>query len=190
MTFHRIGVSLALLLSSLLTVAGELPVNKIRLPEGFSIEVLARVLNARQMALGDSNVLYVGSSREGKVHAVLLDSQYHATLTTVVASDLTMPVGVAFRDGNLYVSAVDRILRFDGISSVSAILRRQSRFATIFPRNATMAGSSSPSVPMADSMCRSAPRATSAKRTRSAYADCEHEAGRHRSPDIRPRRSQ
>jgi hypothetical protein len=27
-----------------------------------------------------------------------------------------MPVGVAFRDGNLYVSAVDRILRFDGMS--------------------------------------------------------------------------
>jgi hypothetical protein len=59
MTFHRIGVSLALLLSSLLAVAGELPVDKIRLPEGFSIEVLARVPNARQVALGDSNVLYV-----------------------------------------------------------------------------------------------------------------------------------
>ena len=116
MTFHRIGVSLALLLSSLLAIAGELPVDKIRLPEGFSIEVLARVPNARQIALGDSNVLYVGSSREGKVHAVQLDSQYRATRTTVVASDLTMPVGVAFRDGNLYVSAVDRILRFDGIS--------------------------------------------------------------------------
>jgi len=116
MTFHRIGVSLALLLSSLLAVAGELPVDKIHLPEGFSIAVLARVPNARQMALGDSNVLYVGSSREGKVHAVQLDSQYRATRTTVVASDLTMPVGVAFRDGNLYVSAVDRILRFDGMS--------------------------------------------------------------------------
>ncbi|MGB8052697.1 MAG: hypothetical protein WCF11_02870, partial [Azonexus sp.] len=116
MTFHRIGATLALFLSSLPAVAGELPVDKIRLPEGFSIEVLARVPNARQMALGDGNVLYVGSAREGKVHAVQLDSQYRATRTTVIASDLTMPVGVAFRDGNLYVSAVDRILRFDGLS--------------------------------------------------------------------------
>ena len=116
MTFRRIGASLALFLSGLPAVAGELPIDKIRLPEGFSIEILARVPNARQMALGDGNVLYVGSSREGKVHAVQLDSQYRATRTTVIASDLTMPVGVAFRDGNLYVSAVDRILRYDGMS--------------------------------------------------------------------------
>ena len=115
MRFERISASLALFFSSLAAVAGELPVDKIRLPEGFAIEVLARVPNARQMALGDGNVLYVGSFRDGKVHAVQLDSQYRATRATVVASDLTMPVGVAFHGGNLYVSAVDRILRLDRI---------------------------------------------------------------------------
>ena len=34
---------------------------------------------------------------------------------TTVASGLTRPIGVAFRDGALYVSAIDRILRFDDI---------------------------------------------------------------------------
>jgi len=115
MTFRLIGAALALFASSLAALAGDLPLGAIRLRDGFSIEVLARVPNARQMALGDGNVVYIGSRSEGKVHALQLDGHYRATRTTVVASGLNMPVGVAFRDGNLYVSAVDRILRFDGI---------------------------------------------------------------------------
>ena len=34
---------------------------------------------------------------------------------TTIASGLDLPLGVAFRDGALYASAVDRILRFDDI---------------------------------------------------------------------------
>ena len=115
MTFRRLGAVLALLSASLAAPAGDLPLGAIRLPDGFAIEVLARVPGARQMALGDGNVVYVGSRGEGKVHAVQLDERTRATRTTVVASGLDQPVGVAFRAGNLYVSAVDRILRFDGI---------------------------------------------------------------------------
>ena len=115
MTFRRLGAVLALLSASLAAPAGELPLGAIRLPDGFAIEVLARVPGARQMALGDGNVVYVGSRGEGKVHAVQLDERTRATRTNVVASGLDQPVGVAFRAGNLYVSAVDRILRFDGI---------------------------------------------------------------------------
>ncbi len=115
MTFRRLGAVLALLSASLAAPAGDLPLGAIRLPDGFAIEVLARVPGARQMALGDGNVVYVGSRGEGKVHAVQLDERTRATRTNVVASGLDQPVGVAFRDGNLYVSAVDRILRFDGI---------------------------------------------------------------------------
>ncbi|MFP3548023.1 sorbosone dehydrogenase family protein, partial [Rhizobium sp. SIMBA_035] len=35
----------------------------------------------------------------------------------VIASGLTMPVGVAWRDGALYVSAVSSIVRLDGIDT-------------------------------------------------------------------------
>jgi glucose/arabinose dehydrogenase len=95
--------------------AAELPVDKIALPPGFRIELLARVPNAREMALAD-HVLFVGSMNEGKVFALELDERYRAAKLHVVARGLDMPVGVAFRQGSLYVSAVHRILRFDDIA--------------------------------------------------------------------------
>jgi glucose/arabinose dehydrogenase len=97
-----------------------LPLDKLRLPRGFSIELLARVPNARQMALGDGRVLYVGSMQEGKVYALELDGSYRAGPVRVIAHGLDLPVGVAYRDGSLYVSAVSRILRFDNIGQLLA----------------------------------------------------------------------
>ncbi|MBI5258234.1 MAG: PQQ-dependent sugar dehydrogenase [Burkholderiales bacterium] len=100
--------------------AAELPLNTLRLPPGFTIELLARVPNARQMALGPGaqggQVLYVGSMHEGKVHALELSREGRAGALHVVASGLDRPVGVAWRDGSLYVSAIHRILRFDRIA--------------------------------------------------------------------------
>ena len=97
-----------------------LPLDKLKLPPGFSIEVLARVPNARQMALGETaagRVLYVGTMREGKVFALELDRDFKAGPLHVIAQGLQLPVGVAYRDGSLYVSAVSRILRLDNIAA-------------------------------------------------------------------------
>ena len=41
--------------------ASDLPIEEIKLPPGFKIELLARVENARQMALGTKGTLFVGS---------------------------------------------------------------------------------------------------------------------------------
>jgi len=59
-------------------------------------------------------VLYVGSMGAGKVYAVELD-QGRATRVRTIAWGLELPAGVAYRNGQLYVSAVSRILRFDAI---------------------------------------------------------------------------
>ncbi|MEZ5615961.1 MAG: sorbosone dehydrogenase family protein [Rhodocyclaceae bacterium] len=99
----------------LAAAAAELPLDRIKLPPGFGIALFARVDNARGMALGAENTLFVGSMRAGKVHALKFDSDYKVTQTRIVAEGLQLPAGVAFRDGVLYVSAVSRILRFDGI---------------------------------------------------------------------------
>jgi glucose/arabinose dehydrogenase len=99
-----------------LAAAADHPIDQLKVPPGFSVELLARVPNARQMALGDQRVLYVGSTSEGAVHALELDEQYRAGKLHVIASRLTMPAGVAYRQGSLYVSAVSRILRFDDIT--------------------------------------------------------------------------
>ena len=96
-----------------------LPIDSIRLPPGFSIEVAARVPNARAMTWGAAGTLFVGTAQEGKVYAVTLPpagSRGDARVQ-VIASGLREPAGVAFRDRALYVSAVSRILRFDDIEA-------------------------------------------------------------------------
>lgn len=102
--------------------ADTLPVEKIRLPPGFAIEVFARVPNARQMALG-RQTLFVGSMTAGKVYGIPLRQGKPGT-PVVLASGLEKPVGVAFRDGDLYVSAMSRILR---LRDVEAHLARPPR---------------------------------------------------------------
>ncbi len=114
-----IGIVVALL--SLCAQAADLPLEKIKLPPGFSIELWARVDNARQMALGHSDAsggtLFVGSMQAGKVHALTFGADYKVSGVKLVASSLKLPAGVAYRSGSLYVSAVNRILRFDDIEA-------------------------------------------------------------------------
>src|SRR5574340_1299591 len=93
--------------------AAPLPLASLSLPPGFAIEEFARVPNARQMALGTST-LFVGSMREGKVYAIPLAGAHQPV---VIAEGFEMPVGVAFRNGDLYVSAVSRILRLADIEA-------------------------------------------------------------------------
>ena len=106
-----------LLAASATAFAQKLPLEKIKLPPGFEISVFTdNVPSARQMALGSQGTLFVGSMRAGKVYAIRVrDSKAVETLT--IAAGLNLPVGVAFRNGALYVSDVDRILRFDNIET-------------------------------------------------------------------------
>jgi len=86
--------------------------DKLTLPKGFHIALYSgQVPNAREMALGTNGTVFVGSMEAGKVYA-LTDSHHvgRADRVRVIASGLRMPVGVAFRDGDLYISAVSRIL--------------------------------------------------------------------------------
>ncbi|HEY8569887.1 PQQ-dependent sugar dehydrogenase [Microbulbifer sp.] len=120
---RQIAIITGALALTLATGAGaesrEIHLDKLRLPDGFKIEVYSRdVPNARHMVRGDKGTLFVGSMREGKVYAVLdKDGDQKADEVKVIAEDLKLPTGVAFKDGDLYVSAVTSILRFDDIES-------------------------------------------------------------------------
>jgi len=97
-------------------LAQRLPLERIKLPPGFEIGVFAeRVPDARSLALGKSNVLFVGT-RADRVYAVRYRDA-KATQVVTIASGLRMPNGVALRDGALYVAEVNRILRFDDIEA-------------------------------------------------------------------------
>jgi glucose/arabinose dehydrogenase len=97
--------------------ASRLPLSEIHLPAGFHIEVYSdQVPNARQMALSPRGILYVGSLSEGKVYAVIDPNRDgRADQVFTIARGLKMPSGLAYRDGNLYVGDISRVLRWDGI---------------------------------------------------------------------------
>lgn len=108
---------------SLVLAALALPVltapqlDKLTLPKGFHIAVYSdQVPNAREIALGTRGTVFVGSSGAGKVYA-LTDSHGDgvADKVRVIASGLRDPIGVAFHDGDLYVSAISRIFVFRDI---------------------------------------------------------------------------
>ncbi|HCT52572.1 MAG TPA: sorbosone dehydrogenase [Balneola sp.] len=86
-------------------------------PAGFEISIFAEdVTNARQMAMSDSGILYVGSRREGKVYAVVdNNNDFRADSVYTIIEGLRLPNGVAYKDGALFVAEVSKIWRFDNI---------------------------------------------------------------------------
>ncbi len=100
-------------------LSATLPLDRIELPEGFSIELFAdQVPNARAMATGDAGTVFVGSRKAGKVYGVVdRDGDHKADQVYVVAKDLNMPSGIAFHQGSLFIGAVSTIYRLDEIES-------------------------------------------------------------------------
>lgn len=91
----------------------DLPLEKIKLPPGFSISLWAKVPDARALAIGDKGTVFVGSKSAGNVYAIT-DHHGKRQIRTI-ASNLKLPSGVAFHQGALYVVAINRILRYDQI---------------------------------------------------------------------------
>ncbi len=109
-----------------------LPLNTIRLPAGFKIEVYAsNIPNARSMTLGDKGTLFVGSRSAGAVYAVT--GSAGAAQVRVIASGLDQPNGVAFRDGSLYIAEQTRVIRLDNIEANLANPPRAVVVSTSFP---------------------------------------------------------
>lgn len=96
-----------------------LPLDKIKLPEGFKIEVYAEdVTNARSMELSPNGTLFVGTRDKGSVYALKdTDGDFKIDKKYTLATGLKMPNGVAFRDGDLYVAEVSRIIKFENIEA-------------------------------------------------------------------------
>jgi glucose/arabinose dehydrogenase len=104
----------------------------IKLPQGFSISMYAEnVPNARSMALSPGGILFVGSREDGngQVYAVVDENKDNkADDVVVIASGLTQPNGVAFRDGSLYVAEISRVIRFDNIETT---FRNNPQYAVV-----------------------------------------------------------
>ncbi|MGB1217894.1 MAG: PQQ-dependent sugar dehydrogenase, partial [Saprospiraceae bacterium] len=95
------------------------PLDKIKLPDGFKIEIFAKdVKNARSICLSPSGTLFVGTRGKGNVYAIKdTDGDYRADEIHTIAKGLRMPNGVAFKDGDLYVACVSKVLKFKDIEN-------------------------------------------------------------------------
>lgn len=107
------------------------------LPEGFAISIFAEVDDARSLALSPEGTVYVGNKDGNRVYALRdTDGNKIADKKWVVATGLNMPNGVAFRNGDLYVAEVSRILRYSGIESSLAQPPKASVIYDKYPTDA------------------------------------------------------
>src|SRR5436305_757969 len=87
-------------------LAQDVPLDRIRLPTGFHIQIYAaHVKGARSLAVGPRGTVFVGTRTTGDVYA-LVDERHEnrATRVLTIARGLENPNGVAVRDGALYVA--------------------------------------------------------------------------------------
>jgi glucose/arabinose dehydrogenase len=96
------------------TPASEIPITKLNLPRGFAVEIWATGMpGARAMARGEQGKIYIGTRGIGRVYEVTDEGSRRTS--RVVVDKLVQPAGVAVRGGSLYVMAINKVLRFDGI---------------------------------------------------------------------------
>jgi len=93
-----------------------IPLDKIKLPEGFSINVYAEIDGARSMVMSPSGMLFVGTQGPGKVYAVKdIDGDHKADKKWTIASGLNNPNGVALKNGALYIAEISKVTKFSDI---------------------------------------------------------------------------
>jgi glucose/arabinose dehydrogenase len=96
------------------TPLSEIPVDKIKVPKGFKVEVWAHGMpGVRMMARGSKGTIWAGTRSIGRVYEIKDNGKERTH--RILAQKLTQPNGVAFQGGNLYVMAINRVFRYDGI---------------------------------------------------------------------------
>jgi glucose/arabinose dehydrogenase len=94
--------------------SSELPLNKLKLPEGFKIEVWVEgVPEARSLTLGDKGTVFVSNRNLSEVYAIV--DRGGKREVKKLLTGLKAPNGVAFSKGTLFVAERHQITRYDGI---------------------------------------------------------------------------
>ncbi len=92
----------------LATAADKLPLDKIKLPAGFKVDVWSSGHPAaRTMVMGTKGTMFMGTRTIGRVYAITEKDGKREP--KVLLQGLTQPNGLAFRDGSLYVFAINRV---------------------------------------------------------------------------------
>ncbi|WP_460538592.1 PQQ-dependent sugar dehydrogenase [Echinicola sediminis] len=99
--------------------SAEVKLETIQLPDNFSIDVwAANVPNARSLSMSEEGIVFVGNRSEKNVYALVdADGNGKADYRYTIAEGLNSPNGVAYKDGDLYVAEINRILKFPDIKN-------------------------------------------------------------------------
>ena len=96
------------------TPPNEIPLDRIKLPKGFKVEIWAHGMpGVRMMARGTKGTVWAGTRAIGRVYEI--KDKGGVREHRILAQKLNQPNGVAFQGGNLYVAAINRVFRYDGI---------------------------------------------------------------------------
>src|SRR6516225_2886706 len=94
--------------------ADKLPLDKLKAPKGFTIEVYASGLdNARTLRLGDKGTVFVSSRLKDKVYAIV--DKGGKREVKVVASGLYRPNGIVLHKGTLYIAELSQISKIENV---------------------------------------------------------------------------
>jgi glucose/arabinose dehydrogenase len=98
----------------LATAADKIPLDQLKVPKGFNIELYASGMpNARELALGSKGTVFVGSRLQDKVYAIV--DRNGKREAKVLVSGLYRPNGVAFKDGTLYIAELSQISKIENV---------------------------------------------------------------------------
>src|SRR6266540_113087 len=96
------------------TAADKLPIDKLKAPKGFTIELYASgVDNARTLRLSDKGTVFVSSRIKDKIHAIV--DKGGTREVKVVASGLHRPNGIVLHKGTLYIAELSQISKIDNV---------------------------------------------------------------------------
>jgi glucose/arabinose dehydrogenase len=99
----------------LATAADKLPLDKLKAPKGFNLELYASgMANARELALSAKGTVFVGSRLQDKVYAITTDKDGKHKVHVLV-SGLYRPNGVAYKDGTLYIAELSQISKIENV---------------------------------------------------------------------------
>lgn len=97
------------------TPASDIPIDKLKLPPGFKVEIWSTgTPGIRAMSRGDSGKIYAGTRPLGRVYEITDNGKERTS--RVVVDKLNQPA-VTINKGSLYVMAIDKVLRYDGIEA-------------------------------------------------------------------------
>ena len=92
----------------------DIPVRNLRVPPGFRVELWASGMpGVRAMTRTNSGKIYAGTRGIGRVYEITDNGRERTS--RVLVDRLNQPAGVAYGNGSLYVMAIDKVLRYDGI---------------------------------------------------------------------------